>query len=318
MAQLYYMSLPGVPPWFTTIKQVGAQLGPYLSYLYTAIDALKSEKPILGWRAASRRERQEFERRLDERWAKKRRRARDAWKRRDRHVNKRPEGVWVVLEPPPWRPEEPESTFEEFLKAKQVNRREACDKESSIFILDKDFEGRAFLLPELPIEVEPPDEERGGPRRPTAARPFGPLLWLRPNTYTLERQRYALWDLESGPTPRHAPLIRLLTTQGTWPSFAPRELNEEDWLFLRPPAGATDLRDGTPAQRRFVNAALETPDFALLEGPPGSGKTTAICELIAQLTREGKRVLLVASTHVAVDNVLERLLEWQDDPATQE
>ncbi len=54
---------------------------------------------------------------------------------------------------------------------------------------------------------------------------------------------------------------------------------------------------------------MVTPDFAILEGPPGSGKTTAICELILQLVLQGKRVLLCASTHVAVDNVLERLMD---------
>ncbi|MDF1541375.1 MAG: AAA domain-containing protein, partial [Candidatus Thorarchaeota archaeon] len=53
--------------------------------------------------------------------------------------------------------------------------------------------------------------------------------------------------------------------------------------------------------------AINTPDFAILEGPPGSGKTTVITELIAQLLRSGNRVLLCASTHVAVDNVLEKM-----------
>ena len=46
----------------------------------------------------------------------------------------------------------------------------------------------------------------------------------------------------------------------------------------------------------------------LFIGPPGSGKTTAICELVLQLAKQGKRALLCASTHVAVDNVLERIL----------
>ena len=68
-------------------------------------------------------------------------------------------------------------------------------------------------------------------------------------------------------------------------------------------------RPGTDEQRRFVELALGTPDFAFLEGPPGSGKATAICELVLQLAKRGKRVLLSASTHVAVDNVLERLMD---------
>ena len=72
----------------------------------------------------------------------------------------------------------------------------------------------------------------------------------------------------------------------------------------------TDLdRGGTVEQRRFVEKALNTPNFMLLEGPPGSGKTTAICELILQMAEQGKRVLLCASTHMAVYNVLEKPMD---------
>lgn len=90
------------------------------------------------------------------------------------------------------------------------------------------------------------------------------------------------------------------------------EVPEDAWVFLRRQAD-TSLRDGTAAQREFARRVLGTPDFAVLELPPGSGKTTANCELLAQVTRARTRVLLVASTHVAVDNVLDRLIEWQDE-----
>lgn len=87
-------------------------------------------------------------------------------------------------------------------------------------------------------------------------------------------------------------------------SHPPAEKMLEDyWRAL------TDAsRSGTDEQRSFVQEALGSPDFAFLEGPPGSGKTTAICEIIQQLVERGQRVLLCASTHVAIDNVLERLL----------
>ncbi|MDA7997233.1 MAG: AAA domain-containing protein [Nitrosopumilus sp.] len=65
---------------------------------------------------------------------------------------------------------------------------------------------------------------------------------------------------------------------------------------------------GYKEQRRFVKIALSTPDFAILEGPPGSGKTTVICELITQLEKEEKSVLICSSTHVAVNNILEKLV----------
>ena len=72
----------------------------------------------------------------------------------------------------------------------------------------------------------------------------------------------------------------------------------------------TDVsREGTDVQRDFVKKALQTPDFMILQGPPGSGKTTAILELIYQLLKNGKKLLLCASTHVAIDNVLERIIK---------
>lgn len=68
-------------------------------------------------------------------------------------------------------------------------------------------------------------------------------------------------------------------------------------------------KEGAIEQIDFVKKAMNTPDFAFLSGPPGSGKTTVILELICQLIKDNKRVLLCGSTHVAIDNVLERLDE---------
>jgi serine/threonine protein kinase/DNA polymerase III delta prime subunit len=55
-----------------------------------------------------------------------------------------------------------------------------------------------------------------------------------------------------------------------------------------------------------IESALGAPDFLLVEGPPGTGKTTFITELILQLLAESprSRLLLTAQTHVALDHVL--------------
>ena len=64
-------------------------------------------------------------------------------------------------------------------------------------------------------------------------------------------------------------------------------------------------------KRTAVAAALGSRDFFLLEGPPGTGKTSFITELVQQeLARNpNARILLVSQTHVAVDNALVRLAE---------
>ncbi|MCH8905739.1 MAG: AAA family ATPase [Candidatus Heimdallarchaeota archaeon] len=59
-------------------------------------------------------------------------------------------------------------------------------------------------------------------------------------------------------------------------------------------------------QANAVDIALTTPDVTLIHGPPGTGKTTVIVEIIRHVISNGGRVIMCAPTHVAVDNVLER------------
>ena len=62
-------------------------------------------------------------------------------------------------------------------------------------------------------------------------------------------------------------------------------------------------------QRAAVRFALSAHDVAVLHGPPGTGKTTTLVELVRQAVRRGARVLVCAPSNLAVDNLLERLLE---------
>ncbi len=61
------------------------------------------------------------------------------------------------------------------------------------------------------------------------------------------------------------------------------------------------------SQREAIAHALASPDISLIHGPPGTGKTTAITELIRQAVKRGERVLACAPSNVAVDNLAERL-----------
>ncbi len=66
--------------------------------------------------------------------------------------------------------------------------------------------------------------------------------------------------------------------------------------------------DLNPPQRDAVLFALAAPDVAILHGPPGTGKTTTLAEVIYQAVMRGDRVLACAPSNTAVDNLLERLV----------
>ena len=68
-------------------------------------------------------------------------------------------------------------------------------------------------------------------------------------------------------------------------------------------------------KRAAVAQALASEDFVVVHGPPGTGKTTFIAELAAQLFRRtpGARVLLASQTHVAVDNALMQIRKVSPD-----
>jgi hypothetical protein len=62
-------------------------------------------------------------------------------------------------------------------------------------------------------------------------------------------------------------------------------------------------------QRDVVSFALSANDIALVHGPPGTGKTRTLAEIIRQAIRRGDRVLACAPSNLAVDNLFERLIE---------
>ncbi|GMG55430.1 unnamed protein product [Ambrosiozyma monospora] len=62
------------------------------------------------------------------------------------------------------------------------------------------------------------------------------------------------------------------------------------------------------SQKLAVDSALNQ-QFTLLKGPPGSGKTTTIHEMVLQLVAKGEfPILVVATSNLAVDNIAEKLM----------
>ncbi|KAI7820552.1 P-loop containing nucleoside triphosphate hydrolase protein [Gamsiella multidivaricata] len=62
-----------------------------------------------------------------------------------------------------------------------------------------------------------------------------------------------------------------------------------------------------PSQQEAVRFALAAEQVALIHGPPGTGKTFTLVELIRQLVLQKKRILVCGPSNISVDNLVERL-----------
>ena len=134
-------------------------------------------------------------------------------------------------------------------------------------------------------------------------------LSLLYNDVTYRRLDAALSALRNGKMPAaSAPLCRALLADDTAaatvltrgvPASAAQPLPEAQVINR-------GLNEG---QRLAIGFALDpSRPVALIHGPPGTGKTTAVVELIRQAVARGERVLASAASNIAVDNMAERLL----------
>lgn len=192
------------------------------------------------------------------------------------------EKIWIKVSDKT-RTEEGFKLIQKFFHENLIFDSPDHSRESRIRILDKDRDYNALNL---------------------NRKPDGKKIYIKYRDIPLSRQLDALFNLQKRPLKTHIPLLKLVMNK-YFAKWAPVNINTtkiNQWYLLK-----EDDRDGIDKQREFVKVALSTPDFAILEGPPGSGKTYTICELILQLVNLNKRILLCASTHVAVDNVLEKV-----------
>ncbi|KAL8776720.1 MAG: hypothetical protein Q9213_008158 [Squamulea squamosa] len=88
------------------------------------------------------------------------------------------------------------------------------------------------------------------------------------------------------------------------PTPVARDLND-----LSEEIRSLDFVDPTlnESQRDAIKFALASQEVALIHGPPGTGKTYTLIELILQLVKRSQRILVCGPSNISVDNIVERL-----------
>ncbi len=114
-----------------------------------------------------------------------------------------------------------------------------------------------------------------------------------------QRQRGALNRARSAEGDRLAQLRRVLLGEIAPTFTTPAEITALD-LSLN------------ETQLEAVRFALSAADVAIIHGPPGTGKTTTVVEVIRQAVRRGEKVLACAPSNLGVDNLLERLVRGDE------
>ncbi len=101
------------------------------------------------------------------------------------------------------------------------------------------------------------------------------------------------------------PLTQVLCGQGDG-SLDFKLAAEPDLERLTAPDQAVTILDADSTQRQCILAATQDRSF-VIEGPPGTGKSQTIANVIAELMRRGDKVLFVSEKAAALDVVKKRL-----------
>lgn len=124
---------------------------------------------------------------------------------------------------------------------------------------------------------------------------------LSPDEASRQRQMAAMHRVAASAGDRLAELREILLGERA-ASFDPTAI---------PPGELPDLNE---SQRDAVRHALAARDVALIHGPPGTGKTTAVVALIREAIRRGDKILACAPSNAAVDLLVDRLLAAGEEP----
>jgi superfamily I DNA and/or RNA helicase/tRNA A-37 threonylcarbamoyl transferase component Bud32 len=118
------------------------------------------------------------------------------------------------------------------------------------------------------------------------------------NERSLDRQDQALEAIQHGFLPKRGMTQALLSPDTCLP---PEPVEISTWF-------QSDLDDD---KKHAVQSVLGASDISVIEGPPGTGKTKLIAEIILQYQKQNpdSKILLASQTNIAVDHALAKVSE---------
>ncbi|RYP24733.1 hypothetical protein DL765_000279 [Monosporascus sp. GIB2] len=119
---------------------------------------------------------------------------------------------------------------------------------------------------------------------------------------TYRRMNQTMERLQKMGESEYTSFMRVLFGLST-PSPVPQSLSSDTEY------GSIDWIDSSlnESQKEAIRFALASRELALIHGPPGTGKTHTLIELILQLAKRGMRILVCGPSNISVDNIVERL-----------
>ena len=126
-------------------------------------------------------------------------------------------------------------------------------------------------------------------------------LWLvkLANDVTFKRMNQVMTRLSKMGEAEYSPLMRVL--------FGLSSPSPPDMASMG--KGGVEFVDASlnESQKEAIRFALASPEVALIHGPPGTGKTHTLVELVLQMLKRDLRILVCGPSNVSVDNIVERL-----------
>ncbi|KAI0383676.1 DNA helicase [Hypomontagnella monticulosa] len=135
---------------------------------------------------------------------------------------------------------------------------------------------------------------------------FSGRVWLvkLADDVTYRRMNLTMEKLRDMGESEYSSFVRVLFGLSS-PSPVPSDLSKDSEYG----EGKIEWFDPTlnDSQKDAIRFALASKEIALIHGPPGTGKTHTLIELILQMVKRNMRVLVCGPSNISVDNIVERL-----------